>query len=204
MPSEETLQIVLVTGANRGIGQAVVAGLARARMTVFLCAPNADAVHDAATTLRADGLDIRDMQLDVTDSESITGAAAHVQQDGGRLDVLVNNVGIAGDRGRNTPGSADVDAIRKVLETNIFGVIAVTEAMLPPLRRSTHVRVVSGVGSLTLMSDRDHCFAGLVARSATRCRRPRSTRSPLSTRKHSAPKGSSSTPPTPAPSPPPP
>jgi NAD(P)-dependent dehydrogenase (short-subunit alcohol dehydrogenase family) len=164
MPSDETPQVALVTGANRGIGQAVVAGLAHAGMTVFLCGRDPDAAHDAATTLRTGGLDVRGVQLDVTDPASIKRAAAHVQQDAGRLDVLVNNAGIAGDRGRNAPGSADLDALRKVWETNVFGVIAVTEAMLPLLRRSPRARIVnvsSSVGSLSLMSDPDHYFAKL-------------------------------------------
>jgi NAD(P)-dependent dehydrogenase (short-subunit alcohol dehydrogenase family) len=164
MPFDEAPKVALVTGANRGIGQAVVAGLAHAGMIVFLCARDPAAASDAATTLRAGGLDVRDLQLDVTDPDSITRAAEHVQREVGRLDVLVNNAGIAGDRGRNRPGSAELDALRKVFETNVFGVVAVTEAMLPLLRRSTQARIVnvsSSVGSLTLMSDPEHYFAGL-------------------------------------------
>ena len=164
MPSDETPPIAVVTGANRGIGHAVVAGLARAGMTVFLCARDPDAAHDAAARLRADELDVRAVRLDVTDPASIERAAEQVRQDVGRLDVLVNNAGIAGDRGPQTPGTAEVDAIRAVFETNVIGVIAVTEAMLPLLRHCTHPRIInvsSSVGSLTLMSDPDHYFAGL-------------------------------------------
>jgi NAD(P)-dependent dehydrogenase (short-subunit alcohol dehydrogenase family) len=163
MPVDGTPQIALVTGANRGIGLAVVAGLARAGMTVFLGARDPDAGHDAATTLRDAGLDVRAVQLDVTDPASVERAATQVQEVG-RLDVLVNNAGIGGDRGPQTPGTVELNAIRTVFETNVFGVIAVTEAMLPLLRQSDRGRIVnvsSSVGSLTLMSDPNDYFATL-------------------------------------------
>jgi NAD(P)-dependent dehydrogenase (short-subunit alcohol dehydrogenase family) len=164
MPAEPAPQVALVTGANRGIGYAVVAGLARTGMTVFLCARDPDVAQNCATSLQTEGLDVRGLQLDVTDLGSVKRAAAHVQESIGRLDVLVNNAGIPGDTNLQTAGAAELDAVRAVFETNVFGVIAVTEAMLPLLRRSTRARIInlsSSVGSLTLMSDPDHYFASL-------------------------------------------
>jgi NAD(P)-dependent dehydrogenase (short-subunit alcohol dehydrogenase family) len=133
--------IALVTGATRGIGRAVAEGLDRLGMTVLIGAR--DPGHAAA------------VHLDVTDPATIAEAAARIDERYGRLDVLVNNAGIAGDD-RQSPGDVDLDTVRRVFETNVFGVIAVTEAMLPLLRRSAAARIVnlsSSVGSLARMSD---------------------------------------------------
>ncbi|WP_231920007.1 SDR family NAD(P)-dependent oxidoreductase [Microlunatus soli] len=156
--------MALITGANRGIGYAAVEGLARTGMTVFLGARDADAARERAASLRAQGLDVRDVQLDVTDPGSIERAAASVQRSAGRLDVLVNNAGTPGEPSLQTAGTAELDAVRAVFETNVFGVVAVTEAMLPLLRRSERARIInlsSSIGSLALMSDPDHYFSGL-------------------------------------------
>jgi NAD(P)-dependent dehydrogenase (short-subunit alcohol dehydrogenase family) len=162
--SSEQSRIALVTGGNRGIGYAVTAGLARRGYTVYLGARDHRSGETSATTLRDQGLDVSTVQLDVTDPDSIERAAKHLDQDARRLDLLVNNAGIAGDREEQIPGKADVAAIRAVFETNVFGTIAVTEAMLPLLRRSTGARVVnvsSSVGSLSMMSDPNDYFASL-------------------------------------------
>jgi NAD(P)-dependent dehydrogenase (short-subunit alcohol dehydrogenase family) len=79
--------------------------------------------------------------------------------------VLVNNAGISGGYDTQRPGAVDFAAIRAVFETNVFGVIAVTEAMLPLLRKSPAARIVnvsSGTGSLTWMTDPEHYFASMV------------------------------------------
>jgi NAD(P)-dependent dehydrogenase (short-subunit alcohol dehydrogenase family) len=161
---DEPQRTALVTGGNRGIGYAVTAGLARTGLTVFLGTREQRNGEDSAASLRSEGLDVRAVQLDVTDPGSIRRAAEHLERSAGCLDVLINNAGIAGDRDVQIPGDAVLDAIRAVFETNVFGVIAVTEAMIPLLRRSPQGRVVnvsSSVGSLSLMSEPDHYFAGL-------------------------------------------
>jgi NAD(P)-dependent dehydrogenase (short-subunit alcohol dehydrogenase family) len=146
------MRIALVTGGNRGIGRAVVEELTAMGMTVL--AGCRDAREPDA------------VRLDVTDEQSVKQAATVVAQRFGRLDVLVNNAGIAGGRDAQAPGGVDLDTVRKVFDTNLFGVIAVTEAMLPLLRASTAGRVVnvtSGLGSMARMSDPEDYFTGLPA-----------------------------------------
>jgi NAD(P)-dependent dehydrogenase (short-subunit alcohol dehydrogenase family) len=135
--------IALVTGASRGIGQQIARLLAEAGSTVYLGSRDAERGAQAAAELRGDA---RLLVLDVTDAASIAAAARQV----GRLDILINNAGISGD-GR-TADLEDIEAFRRIYETNVFGVCAVTNAFLPALRRSARPRIVnisSGTGSLT-------------------------------------------------------
>ncbi|GAA1698487.1 hypothetical protein GCM10009765_54900 [Fodinicola feengrottensis] len=104
----------------------------------------------------------------MTDQASIDAAAVAVEQRHGQLDVLVNNAGISDGPG-HPPHTADLKSVREIFETNLFGVIAVTNAMLPLLRKSAHGRIVnvsSGTGSLGWMTDPDHYFAKMQAGSA--------------------------------------
>src|SRR6202022_4873801 len=106
----------------------------------------------AVAKLRAAGAAPFAVPLDVTRDESVTAAARLIEERAGRLDVLVNNAGVAGG-GPEEPTSIDLEAVRRLVETNVIGVIRVTNAMLPLLRRSAHPRIVnmsSSVGSLTL------------------------------------------------------
>jgi NAD(P)-dependent dehydrogenase (short-subunit alcohol dehydrogenase family) len=154
-------RIALVTGANKGIGFEVSRQLGKAGMLVFLGARNAGLGEEAAAKLRGEGLDVRFLSLDVTQPETVEAAAATIRAELQRLDVLVNNAGI-GDRGDGPPGTADIDAVRRVMETNFFGVLAVTRAMLPLLRASAAGRIVnvsSGLGSLTQNADPSWDFA---------------------------------------------
>lgn len=134
----------LVTGANKGIGLEIVKQLIDKGMTVHLGARDPEKGEKAAADTGA-----RFVQLDVTDPDSVRRAAASIEA----LDVLVNNAGVTGGV-MNAPGEADVASIRKVFDTNVFGVITVIEAFLPLLRRSGHPRIVnmsSVVGSLSGM-----------------------------------------------------
>ena len=148
--SEST--IALVTGATRGLGLVTVRRLAELGWTVLLGAR--DAARGAAAAKELDGLDVRPVPIDVTSEESVAGAVALVDEQFGRLDVLVNNAGIAGAR----VGAVDAgpDELRAVYETNVFGPVRVTRAFLPLLRRSAAPRVVmvsSGMGSVGRTSD---------------------------------------------------
>jgi NAD(P)-dependent dehydrogenase (short-subunit alcohol dehydrogenase family) len=157
--------IALVTGTNKGIGCEIAGQLAALGVTVLLGARDAANGKRAAAALRERGGDVREIVLDVTDPVTIKDAAARVDDGFGRLDVLVNNAGISGGRGTQRPGAVDFGALRAVFETNLFGVVAVTEAMLPLLRKSAAARIVnvsSGTGSLTWMTDPGHYFASRV------------------------------------------
>jgi NAD(P)-dependent dehydrogenase (short-subunit alcohol dehydrogenase family) len=155
--------VALVTGANKGIGLQIAKELAAHGFTVLVGSRNLKQGKKAAESV---GADARALQLDVTNQASIAAAAERIRSELGRLDVLVNNAGIshAGKPGRPLREMAksgllsvvSLDEVRKVWETNVFGVIAVTQAMLPLLRKAPAARIVnvsSGGGSLTLNSD---------------------------------------------------
>ena len=144
----------LVTGANKGIGYEIAAGLGALGWKVGVGARDPQRLAEAVDRLRAAGHDVFGVPLDVTDDASVTAAAALVEQEAGGLDVLVNNAGITGGMDQQ-PTTADLDVIRTVVETNVIGVVRVTNALLPLLRRSASPRIVtmsSGVGSLTRQS----------------------------------------------------
>uniref|UniRef100_A0AAU3GSH3 SDR family oxidoreductase n=1 Tax=Streptomyces sp. NBC_01401 TaxID=2903854 RepID=A0AAU3GSH3_9ACTN len=143
----------LVTGANKGIGYEIAAGLGALGWRIGLGARNDERREEAVAKLRDAGVDVFGVPLDVTDDASVA-AAARLIEEGGGLDVLVNNAGITGG-GPQEPSTVDLERVRAAVDTNVFGVIRVTNAMLPMLRRSTSPRIVnvsSSVGSLTLQS----------------------------------------------------
>ena len=154
--------IALVTGANRGIGRAIAEQLAARGATVLVAGRDLDRCAEAAATI---GPQAHPVPLDVTVQSSVDAAAGLVRQRFGRLDVLVNNAGVGGRIGV-APSAADIDEIQAVFDTNVFGVIRMTNAMLPLLRHSPAGRIVnvsSSVGSMTRMSDPTHYFAALPA-----------------------------------------
>ncbi|HEX3966316.1 MAG TPA: SDR family NAD(P)-dependent oxidoreductase [Trebonia sp.] len=135
--------IALVTGANKGIGREIARQLAAAGHTVYVGSRDAGRGKDAITDI---GGDARLLVLDVTGADSIAAAAAQVPS----LDILVNNAGISSFEPKPVTDE-DLDTFRRVYETNVFGVVAVTNAFLPVLRRSPHPRIVnisSGTASL--------------------------------------------------------
>jgi NAD(P)-dependent dehydrogenase (short-subunit alcohol dehydrogenase family) len=158
----------LVTGANKGIGYAIAQGLAGRGLAVLIGARDPGLGEKAAASLREAGHDARAVTLDVTDAASAAAAAEQVAAAAGRLDVLVNNAGISGGP-VNPPDTADLDVVRRVFDTNLFGVIRVTNAMLPLLRRAPAGRIVnisSGTSSMTAMTDPGHYFWNSAASAA--------------------------------------
>ncbi|BCJ48855.1 dehydrogenase [Actinoplanes sp. NBRC 14428] len=146
--------IALVTGANKGIGYEIAAGLGALGWRVGVGARDDRRREDAVAKLRAAGADAFGVPLDVTGDASVAAAAALLEERAGRLDVLVNNAGIAG-AWPDEPTAVSLAVLRAVVETNVIGVVRVINAMLPLLRRSAHPRIVnqsSHVGSLTLQT----------------------------------------------------
>jgi NAD(P)-dependent dehydrogenase (short-subunit alcohol dehydrogenase family) len=156
-------RVALVTGANQGVGLQVATELVANGLTVLVGSRNFGRGEAAAKEIGPGAVAV---QLDVTDGDSIAAAADRIRNEIGRLDLLVNNAGISKTtRGSLSvqeyaktryPSNASLDEIRAVWETNVFGVVAVYQAMLPLLRESSDARIVnvsSGVGSLTANAD---------------------------------------------------
>ncbi|MBA9004345.1 SDR family oxidoreductase [Thermomonospora cellulosilytica] len=149
-----SMTIALVTGANKGIGLETARRLGAGGVTVLVGARDPERGERAAAGLREEGADARFVRIDVSDEESAAKAAAWIDGEFGRLDVLVNNAGIMIDMA--PPSGTPLSVLRETFATNVFGMVAVTNAMLPLLRRSAAARIVnvsSDLGSLGLMSD---------------------------------------------------
>jgi NAD(P)-dependent dehydrogenase (short-subunit alcohol dehydrogenase family) len=160
-------KVALVTGATRGIGEEIARELARRGCLVLVGARDLARGAAVAAQIRESGGRAAAIALDVTDASTITAAAAAIRRDPGRLDILVNNAGIAGRhwpegvsmdeiQRRGAPSVAALEDVRAVFETNVFGVIAVTQGVLPLLREAPAGRIVnvsSSLGSLTFVTD---------------------------------------------------
>ena len=164
-------RLALVTGANQGVGFQVSKELAAAGVTVLVGSRDLAKGEAAAAEI---GPGARAVQLDVTDPASIAAAADLIRADYGHLDLLVNNAAISNlSKGElslqqyseaSKASTIDLDEVRAIWETNVFGVLAVYQAMLSLLRESSDARIVnvsSGVGSLTLNADRQYASQAL-------------------------------------------
>jgi len=163
MAQQHQGKIAFITGANKGIGYEVARQLGAHGITVLLGARTPHLGEAAAAKLKAEGADAHFLLLDVTKPETITQAAETIRSQFGRLDILVNNAGVVA-KGDGPPSVADPQAVRDVLEVNFFGVLAVTQAMLPLVRKSLSGRIVmvsSGLGSLTWNADPNWSFAAV-------------------------------------------
>src|ERR1700733_9384024 len=159
----QSKRVALVTGANQGVGFQVAKELAANGLTVLVGSRNFERGQASAKEI---GQGAIALQLDVTDQPSIAGAAERIRKEFGRLDLLVNNAAISNTKKGNLPlqeyakitlaSNAPLDEVRAVWETNVFGVLAVYQEMLPLLRESSDARIVnvsSAVGSLILNAD---------------------------------------------------
>lgn len=158
-------KIALVTGANKGIGYEVARQLGKRGITILVGARNETLGSEAAEQLKAEGVDAKFVPLDVIEQTMIERAAGDIEREFGKLDILINNAGIADMSEATTPPSQlEIDTLRRIFETNFFGAFMVTKAMLPLVRKSEAGRIVnvsSGLGSLAQQSDAAWEFAQL-------------------------------------------
>jgi NAD(P)-dependent dehydrogenase (short-subunit alcohol dehydrogenase family) len=151
------MKSVLITGANRSIGLEITKQLSKQGLFVYLGSRDLDKGNEIVKELNKDGFqNIKAIQIDVTNPDSILAAKNIVESEQGKLDILINNAGISGGQFPQTASDTSVKDIKNVFETNFFGVISVTQAFLELLKKSDSPRIsniTSGLGSLTLHSD---------------------------------------------------
>ena len=148
-------KIALVTGANKGIGYEIARGLGTSGTTVLVGARDVARGASAAEKLAGEGIIAVPVELDVTDPVSVSAVAVRIDREYGRLDILVNNAGVLLERGQS-PSRTPVALLERTFATNVYAVVAVTNALLPLIRRSAAGRIVnmsSGLGSLRITSD---------------------------------------------------
>jgi NAD(P)-dependent dehydrogenase (short-subunit alcohol dehydrogenase family) len=136
------MTIALVTGANRGIGLEVVRQLAQKEVTVILTARSQEKAQAAVDQLAEDGLTVVPMTVDVADDNSVKALAAQVETEYGHLDILINNAAAYVDWSE-TASTADLDNVRDLMGTNLFGAWRMIQAFLPLIRKSEHPRIVN-------------------------------------------------------------
>lgn len=152
---------VLITGANKSIGLEAARQLLQKGFYIYLGSRNIEKGKEAIEKLKAEGLDqVEALEIDVSNPESVNAARAEIGKKTQVLDVLINNAGILGDFPQ-TALTASIDNFKKVYETNVYGVISVTQTFIDLLRESTEPRIVnvsSSQGSLTLASDPSNMY----------------------------------------------
>ena len=136
-------KIALITGANKGIGLETARQLGQQNTTVLLGARDSRKGETAAERLRKEGIDAHPIVIDVSDPESIRKAAIQIERDFGRLDILVNNAGVMTDERKKKVSEQSLETWRETFATNVFGLIATTNAFLPLLRKSEGGRIVN-------------------------------------------------------------
>jgi len=136
-------KIALITGANKGIGLETARQLGQQNTSVLLGARDSRKGETAAKKLRKEGIDAHPIVIDVSDPESIRKAAIQIERDFGRLDILVNNAGVMTDERTKKVSEQSLETWRETFATNVFGLIATTNAFLPLLRKSEAGRIVN-------------------------------------------------------------
>ena len=156
MSTQSPQKIALVTGATRGIGLETVKQLASEGVHVLLAGRDRTRAVEATLKLQSEGLPVEAIALDVTQADSIAAAATEVARKHGRLDILVNNAGVFRDDMQRKPSEQHLDVWRETFDTNVFGVVATTQAFLPLLKVAPAARIVnvsSLLGSIAANAD---------------------------------------------------
>jgi NAD(P)-dependent dehydrogenase (short-subunit alcohol dehydrogenase family) len=159
-------KVALVTGANRGLGLETARQLGKKGITVVVAARSLAAANQTADKLKAEGLDVFPLKLDVTNAQDRAAAAQAISSKYGKLDILINNAGVGAEDGifANKTAETSEQELLKVFGTNLFAVVAVTRELLPLLKKSSAGRIVnlsSILGSLTLHADPQSPIAGV-------------------------------------------
>lgn len=150
-------KVALITGANKGLGFEMARQLGKEGVTVIMAARDTRKGEAAAAKLKGEGLDIRFLKLDVTNPQDYTDAAVFLEKNFGRLDILINNAGISAEGlGGGKASTTSPEVIHRTFETNFFAPVALTQALLPLLKKSEAGRIVnmsSILGSQSLHAD---------------------------------------------------
>lgn len=160
------MKSAFITGANKGIGFETAKQLLQKGLYVYLGSRNLENGLKAVAQLKAEGFtNVEAIPIDVTDDQSVNNARAAIGGKTDSLDILINNAGISGvkfdEHGNFIPHTwsateATIGTFKEVYETNLYGVVRVTQAFLDLLKKSPEPRIVmvsSTVGSLTLQTD---------------------------------------------------
>ncbi len=149
-------KVAFITGANKGLGLEMARQLGQKGVRVYLGARDLKKVQAAVSELKKEKLDVLPVLCDVTNTSQIKDAVALIEKNEGKLDILINNAGIMIDSGawmENNAPTVSLEIVRKTYETNVYGVINVTQQFLPLLKKAPAARIVnmgSVLGSLTL------------------------------------------------------
>jgi NAD(P)-dependent dehydrogenase (short-subunit alcohol dehydrogenase family) len=138
-----TTKIAFITGANKGIGLETARQLGKQNITVIIGSRDPKNGEAAAKQLRDEKIDAHAVPIDVSNEKSVRAAAARVEKEFGRLDILINNAGIMIDDRKKQTSEQSLDTWRRTFDTNLFGLIATTQAFLPLLRKSEAGRIVN-------------------------------------------------------------
>ncbi len=148
---QEPKKVALITGANKGIGLEVARQIAKAGWTVLAAARSEKLGQEAVTKLKAEGLDVHFVPLDLNDHQTAAAAAESIRTQFGKLDVLINNAGASG-KADGPPSKASLSDVETLMHTNFLGSVAVTQAMLPLLQQAGRAQIINVSSELGCIS----------------------------------------------------
>ena len=148
---QDAKKVALITGANKGIGFEVARQIAKAGWTVLAAARSEELGRQAVAKLQAEGLDVQFIRIDLDAPESAITAAETTHEQFGKLDLLINNAGVA-SQGDGPPSKVDLGAVKKTMGTNFIGTVAVTQAMIPLLQAAGKAQIINVSSELGCIS----------------------------------------------------
>lgn len=148
---QEAKKVALITGANKGIGFEVARQMAKAGWTVLAAARNEELGRQAVAKLQSEGLDVQFIHIDLDASKTAVIAAETIRNQFGKLDLLINNAAVA-SQGDGPPSKVDIEAVKKTMQTNFVGTVAVTQAMIPLLQVAGKAQIINVSSELGCIS----------------------------------------------------